>query len=132
RAGVHVDFRVGDATELAGFTEHFDTVVDVAFYQVLDGDEALQAGYARALHRATKPGARLFMFEDGCGNVNGLQLQGLSLENFRRVLPAAGWRIDFVGTATYQAIFSPEIFAHMYSVLEALGRPEDAELIRPW
>ncbi|MGH3523422.1 MAG: class I SAM-dependent methyltransferase, partial [Mycobacterium sp.] len=89
RAGLAVNFQVGDATELAGFEDRFDTVVDVAFYQVFEGDEETQTRYAQALHRATKPGARLFMFEDGWGNVNGLELQGVPSENFARVLPAA-------------------------------------------
>ncbi|MGH3579501.1 MAG: class I SAM-dependent methyltransferase, partial [Mycobacterium sp.] len=132
RAGLAVNFQVGDATELAGFEDRFDTVVDVAFYQVFEGDEETQTRYAQALHRATKPGARLFMFEDGWGNVNGLELQGVPSENFARVLPAAGWRIDFLGTATYQSILSPEVFAHMFATLEALNRPEDAVLIKPW
>ncbi|MGH3636544.1 class I SAM-dependent methyltransferase [Mycobacterium sp.] len=132
RAGVTVNFQVGDATELAGFEDRFDTVVDVAFYHVFDGDEEIQARYARALHRATKHGARLFMFEDGCGNVNGLRLEGVPADNFERVLPAAGWRIDFLGTATYQSVFSPEVFAHMFQTLEAANRAEDAQLIMPW
>jgi SAM-dependent methyltransferase len=132
RAGVTVDLEVGDVTELAGFEARFDTVVDVACYHVFEGDEETQTRYAHALHRATKPGARLFMFEDGCGNVNGLQLTGVAADNFERVLPPTGWRIDYIGTATYQAIFSPQVFAHMYQVLEAANRTEDAVLIKPW
>ncbi|MEZ0362105.1 class I SAM-dependent methyltransferase [Mycobacterium sp. pUA109] len=132
RAGVEVNFQVGDVTELAGFEDQFDTVVDVACYHVFDGDDELQTRYAQALHRATKPGARLFMFEDGRGNINGLQLEGVAVENFERVLPTAGWRIEYLGTATYQSIFSPEVFAHMYDALAASNRPQDAELIRPW
>lgn len=132
RAGVTVNFQVADATQLAGFEDRFDTVVDVAFYHVLEGDEETQTQYAQALHRATKPGARLFMFEDGCGNVNGLQLEGLPAENFARILPAAGWRIDHLGTATLQSVYSPEVFTHMFNTLEALNRPEDAVLIKPW
>jgi SAM-dependent methyltransferase len=131
-AGVTVNFEVADATELAGFEDRFDTVVDVAFYQVFDGDEEAQRRYAQALHRATKPGARMFMFEDGCGNVNGLQLNGIPAENFGLVLPAAGWRVDFLGTATYQAVFSPEVFAHMFAVLADTNREQDAALIQPW
>jgi SAM-dependent methyltransferase len=132
RAGVAVNFQVADATELAGFEDRFDTVVDVACYHVFEGDEELQMRYAQALHRATKPGARLFMIEDGCGNINGLRLAAVPRENFEQVLPAAGWRIDFLGAATYQYIFSPEVFAHMFDVLEKLDRPEDAALIQPW
>ncbi|WP_083865409.1 class I SAM-dependent methyltransferase [Nocardia brevicatena] len=113
RAGVRVNFEVADATELDGLEGRFDTVVDSAFYHVFLDDEQTQAQYAQALHRATKPGARLFMFEVGRHNVNGLQPEGLPAENFDRVLPAAGWRIDHLGTTTYQATFSPETFAHL-------------------
>lgn len=132
RAGVDVNFQVGDVTDLAGFEDRFDTVVDVACYHVFDGDEELQLRYAQSLHRASKPGARLYMFEDGRGNINGLQLEGLPADNFQRILPAAGWRIDYLGTGTYQSVFSPEVFAHMYDTLAAAGRPQDAALITPW
>lgn len=63
RAGVQVDFQVADATKLDGFEGRFDTVVDSAFYHVFLNDEAIQMRYAQALHRATRPGARLYMFE---------------------------------------------------------------------
>ncbi len=132
RAGVSVDFQVADATLLAGFEDRFDTVVDVSLYHVFDGDEETQSQYAQALHRATRPGARLFMFEDGCGNVNGLQLEGIPAENFARILPAAGWRIDHMSTGTLQSIYSPEVFEHMFSVLEQLDRSQDAALFQPW
>ena len=93
RAGVQVDFQVADATKLDGFEGRFDTVVDSAFYHVLMDDEAVQTRYAQALHRATKPGARLFMFEFSPHNVNGIQWVGIPADNFERVLGAGGWRI---------------------------------------
>ncbi|MFE3255432.1 class I SAM-dependent methyltransferase [Nocardia sp. NPDC059091] len=113
RAGVTVNFEVADATKLEGLEDRFDTVIDSAFYHVFLDDEETQIRYAQALHRATRPGARLFMFEFGRHNVNGLQLEGLPAENFDRVLSAAGWVIDHLGTTTYQANFSPETFAYM-------------------
>ncbi|WP_433592085.1 class I SAM-dependent methyltransferase [Nocardia sp. CA-145437] len=113
RAGVTVDFEVADATKLEGLEDRFDTVVDSAFYHVFLDDEEIQTRYLQALHRATRPGARLFMFEFGRHNVNGLQLEGLPAENFDRVLPAAGWRLDHLGTTTYQGNFSPETFTYM-------------------
>ena len=113
RAGVQVDFQVADATRLDGFEGRFDTVVDSAFYHVFMGDEATQTRYAQALHRATKPGARLFMFEFGPHNVNGLQWAGIPADNFERVLGAGGWRMDYLGGTTYQARFGPETFEAM-------------------
>jgi SAM-dependent methyltransferase len=126
-AGVKVNFQVADATKLDGFEDRFDTVVDSAFYHVLMDDEDTQSQYLRALHRATRTGARLFMFEFGRHNVNGLEFEGLPAENFERVLPGAGWRIDYLGTTTYQANFSPETVEAMQA---ARGRPEVSERFR--
>jgi hypothetical protein len=61
---------------------------------VLMDDEAVQTRYAQALHRATKPGARLSMFEFSPHNVNGLQWASIPADNFERVPGASGWRID--------------------------------------
>ena len=102
-----MDFRVADATQLAEFDGRFGTVVDSAFYHVLAHDEHMQARYIRALHRATTPGARLFMFELGRHNVNGLRFDGLLPDNFNRVLDANGWRLDYLGTSTYVGTFGP-------------------------
>ncbi len=117
RAGVQVDFQVADATRLDGFEGRFDTVVDSAFYHVFMDDEATQTGYAQALHRATKPGARLYMFEFSPHNVNGLQWAGIPADNFERVLGAGGWRIDYLGGTTYQARFLPETFEAMKTIV---------------
>ena len=119
RAGVHVDFRVGDATVLDGFEGRFDTVVDSAFYHVFLDDQQAQTRYAQALHRATKPGARLFMFEFGRHNVNGLQFDGLPADNFERVFGSSGWRVDYVGTSTYVGVFRPETLVFMTSMTSA-------------
>ena len=117
-AGVEVDFQVADATKLDGFEGRFDTVVDSAFYHVLMGDEAVQTRYAQALHRATKPGARLFMFEFSPHNVNGLQWEGVPADNFERVLGASGWRLDYLGGTTYLARFGPQTFDAMSAILD--------------
>lgn len=117
RAGVQVNFEVADATELTGFEGRFDTVVDSSFYHVFLDDEETQSRYVRALHRATKPGARLFMFEFGQHNVNGLSWFGLPADNFERVLHPAGWRIDYLGPTTYLANMTTEAFRGMSAVL---------------
>jgi SAM-dependent methyltransferase len=117
RARVQVDFQVADATKLDGFEGRFDTVVDSAFYHVFMDDEETQRRYSQALHRATKPGARLFMFEFGRHNVNGLQFDGLPADNFERVLGPSGWRLDYVGTSTYVGVFRPETLAFMTTMM---------------
>jgi SAM-dependent methyltransferase len=126
-AGVSVDFQVADATKLDGLESRFDTVVDSAFYHVFQDDEETQIQYVQALHRATKPGARLFMFEFGRHNVNGLVFEGLPADNFERVLPAGGWRLDYLGTTTYQGNLSPETFTAM----SAEAGPVFAERMKP-
>lgn len=129
RAGVQVDFQVADATALEGFEGRFDTVVDSAFYHVFIDDEATQRRYAQALHRATKPDARLFMFEFGRHNVNGVQFDGLPADNFERVLGAGGWRVDHVGTSTYLGIFRPETLDFMRQMMAA--NPDTAKRFEP-
>jgi SAM-dependent methyltransferase len=119
RAGVQVDFQVADATALDGLEARFDTVVDSAFYHVFLDDEETQVRYVQALHRATKPDARLFMFEFGRHNVNGLRFDGLPADNFERVLGAGGWRVDYVGTSTYVGIFRPETLDFMANMASA-------------
>ncbi|MEB3980049.1 class I SAM-dependent methyltransferase [Mycobacterium sp. 663a-19] len=119
RAGVQVNFQVADATRLDGFEARFDTVVDSAFYHVLTDDEDAQGQYIEALHKATKPGARLFMFEFSRHNVNGIEFEGVPADNFERVLGAAGWRVDYVGASTYVGIFGPETLAFMTAMMES-------------
>ncbi len=114
RAGVSVNFQLADAMTLDGLDNHFDTVVDCAFYHTFSTEPELQRSYARALHRATKPGARLYMFEFGTGNVNGFHMpRSLSESDFRDVFPDAGWDITYLGPTTYQINMSSENFDQM-------------------
>ncbi|MGQ9411407.1 class I SAM-dependent methyltransferase [Mycolicibacterium gilvum] len=113
RARVDVDFRVGDITKLDGRDGRFDTVVDSAVYHVFADDAAAQSSYAAALHRVTNPGARLYMFEFGRYNLNGVPGEGLPVDNFDRVLAPAGWHIDHLGTTTFQHHFTSEALMHM-------------------
>nr|MCH9732521.1 class I SAM-dependent methyltransferase [Actinomycetes bacterium] len=72
---------------------------------------------------------RLFMFEFGRHNVNGIQIEGLPADNFERLLPAAGWHLDYLGETTYQANFSPETFEGMSAQMNQ--QPELAERMKP-
>lgn len=110
RAGVSVNFEVADATKLEGLENRFDTVIDYAFYHVFFEDEETQQQYLQALRRATKPGARLFMFEFGRHNVNGLVWEGLPADNFERLLPASGWRLDHLGNHHLPGTLQPRGF----------------------
>jgi SAM-dependent methyltransferase len=127
KAGVSVNFQLADATKLDGLENRFDTVVDCAFYHTFSTDPELQNSYARALHRATKPGARLYMFEFGTHNVNGFWApRSLSEDDFRRVLPGAGWEITYLGPTTYQANLSAEAFDLMMA-----RNPDAVDQLKP-
>lgn len=127
KAGVSVNFQLADATKLDGLENRFDTVVDCAFYHTFSTDPQLQRSYAHALHRATKPGARLYMFEFGAHNVNGFQMpRSLSEDDFRQVFPDAGWEISYLGPTTYQINLSGETFEMMLA-----RNPDQAEQIKP-
>jgi len=109
KAGVKVNFELADATKLEGLDGRFDTVVDCAFYHTFSTEPELQRSYAQALHRATKPGARLYMFEFGAHDVNGFtMMRSLSENDFRGVLPPAGWEITYLGPTTYYVNISAE------------------------
>lgn len=118
--------RVGDATTLDGLDGRFDTVVDCAFYHTFSTAPELQRCYVRALRRASKPGARLYMFEFGEHNVNGFSMpRSLSEDDFRQVLPVGGWEITYLGTTTYQVNLSVEALELM-----AARNPDMADQVR--
>ncbi|WP_414685332.1 class I SAM-dependent methyltransferase, partial [Mycobacterium sp.] len=96
QAGVQVTFGIADATDLAGYAGRFDTVIDSALYHCLDEDG--RRSYAAALHRATRPGARLHLFCFSDGNVNGViaPMGAVPEADLRDTLTANGWRINFV------------------------------------
>lgn len=126
RAGVSVDFRVGDAIRLNGLENRFDTVVDCAFYHVFSDVPEAKRAYAQALHRATKPGARLYMFEYADYGVNGIVApRSVSLDDFVQLFPDAGWQLTYLGPITYQVNMSMESFDMMIA-----RNPDNAERIR--
>lgn len=100
-AGVTVTFGVSDATDLTGYEGRFDTVVDSALFHCLDEDD--RRGYAAALHRSARRGARLFLYCFSDGNVNGLTAPGgaVTEDDIRDTLTRTNWRIDFLGPTTY-------------------------------
>ncbi|MEO8815345.1 MAG: class I SAM-dependent methyltransferase [Mycobacterium sp.] len=113
-AGVSVDFEVGDAKTLTGFENRFDTVVDTAFYNTFADDPAAQHNYLLALHRVTRPDARLYMVEAADYNVNGFFMPPkMSKDTLLQSLPAGGWQITYLGPTTYLVNVSAEKFEAM-------------------
>ncbi len=100
-AGVEVCFDVADATQLTGFERSFDTVVDSALYHCLN--EIDRHAYALAVHRATRPGARWFIYCFSGANINGVTapMEAVPEAGIRDTLTKAGWRIDFLGPTTF-------------------------------
>jgi deazaflavin-dependent oxidoreductase (nitroreductase family) len=100
-AGVQVHFDVADATKLTGYTARFDTVIDSALYHCLDHDD--RKAYAAALHRATRPGARLFLYCFSGDNVNGViaPMEAVQDAEIHDTLSHASWHIDFLGPTTF-------------------------------
>src|SRR6201986_775252 len=138
RAGVSVNFELADATKLDGLEARFDTVVDCAFYHTFSTDPDLQRSYAQALRRASKPGARLYMFEFGEHDGNGFKmLRSLSESDFRDVLPVGGWEITYLGRTTYQVNMSAETIEMMAARNPDMGDEAQEMLARframePW
>ena len=100
-AGVKVTFGVVDATDLTGYENRFDTVIDSALFHCLEEDDRHR--YAAALHRSTRSRARLFLYCFSDGNVNGVTAPGgaVSEDDIRDTLRRTNWRIDFLGPTTY-------------------------------
>ncbi|MBN7304809.1 methyltransferase domain-containing protein [Mycobacteroides abscessus subsp. bolletii] len=101
REGVAAVFAVADATRLDCYSGIFETVFETGLYHCLD--EEGRRRYALAVHRATSPGARWFIFCWGAHNVNGIVFpMAPGEEDLRETLSAAGWRIDYAGATTHQ------------------------------
>ena len=99
-AGVAVRFAVADATMLEGYTDAFDTVVDSGMFHCLDDDG--KRSYAAALHRATRPGARLLLscFSDANPDDTEWPRPVVSEQTLREVFEGAGWDIMSIEPAT--------------------------------
>jgi SAM-dependent methyltransferase len=112
RAGdLDIDFQLGDATKLDGLENRFDTVVDSALYHCLTEEQ--RRLYIDALHRATKPGARLHLF---CFSEEvPAELPGpfrISEENLRSTV-GRKWTIDSLVPARYDVATTREGFVAM-------------------
>jgi len=113
KAGVSVDFQVADATSSRS-RQQVRHRRRLRLLHVFATEPELQKSYAQALHRATKPGALLFMFEFGAHSVNGFKMpRSLSEDDFRQVFPAAGWENHLPRADTYQGNISVETFDMM-------------------
>jgi SAM-dependent methyltransferase len=109
--GLDVEFAVADASTLDGFENRFDTVVDSALYHCLS--EESQHSYVAALHRATRPGARLHLW---CFSKELRPafpvLQRISEQNLRETVGKL-WDITSIKPALYDTSFTPELLGQV-------------------
>jgi SAM-dependent methyltransferase len=113
--GVTIDFQLGDATQLAGLENRFDTVIDSALYHCLTEED--RHTYMDALHRATKPGARLhlFCFSDSVPEAFPGPFR-ITEENIRTTV-GRKWTITYLAPAKYDIGVGKESFGAMIKTL---------------
>jgi SAM-dependent methyltransferase len=109
RAGVDVTFAVADATKLEGYTDAFDTVIDSGMFHCLDDDG--KRDYLTALHRATRPRARLLLscFSDAQPQDLEWPRPVVSEQTLRDSTGSTGWEITSLEPATVQRDDLPEM-----------------------
>ena len=101
-AGVDVRFAVADATELDGYADAFNTVIDSGMYHCLDDDG--KRSYAAAVHRATRPGATLLLgaFSDANAQDREWSRAMVTEQTLRETLGGACWEITSLTSETVQ------------------------------
>jgi SAM-dependent methyltransferase len=118
-AGVDVEFAVADATTLDGYDGRFDTVMDSALYHCLTQDQ--QHRYMTALHRVTRPGARLHLlcFSDDLPEAMPAAFR-TSEQSLRDVVGRA-WTITGLDRAWYESSVSKAGFGQAINGLTGSG-----------
>ncbi|MGR4882347.1 class I SAM-dependent methyltransferase [Streptomyces sp. LARHCF249] len=120
--GVEVDFTVADATKLDGFEGRFDTVVDSALYHCLN--EQGQRDYIAALHRATKPGAKLHLWVFAAeAHAPFPTVQRVTEQNLRDNV-GEKFEITSLHLAEYDTTLTHEGIREMLGVKPAEGAPD--------
>lgn len=105
--GVEVTFQVADATTLDGVPEEFDTVLDSALFHCLPRET--RDSYVAALHRVTRPGARLHLL---CfADVEGGFAAGAVSRDELRTHFGGHWTIAGIDLVRYSGAFDAEAVA---------------------
>lgn len=97
-AGVQVTFAQADATRLDGYEDRFDTVLDSAVLHCFDAGARVR--YAAALHRATRPGARLNVLVASDRAAGSPVPFTLSEDDVHAALTGGGWTVTSVRPST--------------------------------
>lgn len=108
--GVRADFQVADATTMEGVPQEFDTVLDSALYHCLPAES--RAAYGAALHRVTKPGAKLHVL---CfADVEDAPAPATVSQDDLRTNLGEHWRINAIEQVRYSGAFDPETVARQF------------------
>lgn len=128
--GLEVDFRVGDALELAKLPERFDVVIDSGVFHIF-GDEDRRT-YVEQLHGVLRTGGRAFIvcfseLEPGSHGPRRVLAQEI------RAAFAEGWEIVSIEPTRYALVNQPDGMqftpggAHAWlTVVRRCGRAEDS------
>jgi SAM-dependent methyltransferase len=95
--GLPARFLVGNALELAGLGEQFDTVIDSGLYHVLDDHD--RPAYVASLAAVTRPGGRLYLLCFSDRQPGGSGPRRVSQDELRSSF-AGGWRVASIEPAT--------------------------------
>jgi SAM-dependent methyltransferase len=95
--GLPARFLVGNALELAGLGERFDTVIDSGLYHVLDDHD--RPAYVAGLAAVTRPGGRLYLLCFSDRQPGGSGPRRVSQDELRSSF-ASGWRVASIEPAT--------------------------------
>ncbi|HZE38428.1 MAG TPA: class I SAM-dependent methyltransferase [Stackebrandtia sp.] len=118
-----LEFAVADATRLTGYDGRFATVVDSALFHCLSRDQ--RPAYMEALHRVTRPDARLHLFcfaDTGPQLFAGQELIGRD-ELWDAVNPQ--WIIEDLDPAEYTGGYTAAEFAAFMKVAATPDLPVD-------
>jgi SAM-dependent methyltransferase len=98
--GLPARFLVGNALELAGLGEPFDTVVDSGLFHVLDDRD--RAAYVASLAAVTRPGGRLYLLCFSDRQPGGSGPRRVSQDELRSSF-TRGWRVASIEPATIES-----------------------------
>lgn len=119
--GANVTFDIADATELTGYDDAFDTVLDSALYHCLT--EQKRHDYVAALARSTRPGARLHLF---CFTTEGPPLLPapylVSEANLHGTIEN-DWTIERLELTLYTVAYPPEALRAGVQALQGVDLP---------
>jgi 2-polyprenyl-3-methyl-5-hydroxy-6-metoxy-1,4-benzoquinol methylase len=91
QAGVAIDFRVANATDLGNGLGPFDAIIDSGLLHSLDRNGEDTAAYVSELARLSRPGAEIAVL---AVSPEGGQTWGLSAQTLRAWFAAPDWHID--------------------------------------